>query len=110
MVLLTKAQLQQSHANCTREELIEELFKIQFIEESLQQTNIEKNSNIEILRATIAILENRIVSLTDEIQMLQGHNPDAVTPRMLAWQNPYMIEEHTKKKNNASESTSIIQQ
>lgn len=66
---------------------------------------------IENLKTEIIHLKEKFSRMKDWEDVIRSsipYNPDVVTtPRtdMLAWQNPYMIEEHTKKKNNASEST-----
>jgi uncharacterized protein YdcH (DUF465 family) len=94
--------------------LIQELFYVNQENKKL----LDRNTKLEIelfevmewkfrqKSLEIENLKNEIIHLKEKLAT--PYNPDVVTTTrtdMLACQNPYMIEEHTKKKNNASEST-----
>ncbi len=89
------------YAKHTSDEMILDIFKLS------QENGRLTSRNHEITQEMFELSQRNtteIIHLKEKFVTL--HNPDAVTtPRMLACQNPYMIEEHTKKKNNASEST-----
>ncbi len=117
----TLEEYKEWYAKATYDSLIEEIFKLSHANAKLLDRNtmletrqkvidwnieIQKSLEIENLKTEIIHLKTEIIHLKEKLAT--PYNPDVVTtPRtdMLACQNPYMIEEHTKKKNNASEST-----
>jgi hypothetical protein len=101
------------YAQASRDSMIQEIFNLSQTNFKLNQINMMLANRQKVIdwnmrqkSQQIEDLETENIHLKDKFDTL--HNPDAVTtPRidMLACLNPYMIEEHTKKKNNASEST-----
>ncbi len=100
--LVSEIKLQNEHYEMRRQrshdEHVSEIKLLRQENKELLDNVKVKDWEIRALSDQIASLQNRILSLTDSLDVV-------TTPRMLACQNPYMIEEHTKKKNNASEST-----
>jgi hypothetical protein len=110
----TLKQYKEWYAKASRDSMIQEIFKLSHANAKLENRQkvidwnieIQKSLEIENLKTEIIHLKTEIIHLKEKLAT--PYNPDVVTtPRtdMLACQNPYMIEEHTKKKNNASEST-----
>jgi hypothetical protein len=125
----TLEEYKACYEGLSHDSLIEELFNVgqenkkllnrnTKLETSLLTVGRRSEQRIEDLKTEIIHLKDEIIHLKEKFSRMEDwenvirssipYNLDVVTtPRtdMLAWQNPYMIEEHTKKKNNASEST-----